>query len=88
MRKIIHQKQNPTKALEVRLENGEPDKYLVIVAGLTIINPDVVNKGVTEPTNPGEYLFVENDTYFEYQLKTYHEAKKLFDSYTIRFLSL
>ena len=88
MRKIIHQKQNPEKALEVRLENGEPDKYTVIVAGMTVINPSASKKGITESTCQGEYLFIENDTYFEYQLKTYHEAKKLFDSYTIKFLSL
>lgn len=88
MRKIIHQKQNPAKALEVRLENGEPDKYTVIVAGMTVINPNALKKGVTEPTGQGEYLFIENDTYHEYQLKTYHEAKKLFDSYTAKFLSL
>ncbi len=80
MRKIIHQKNNPAKALEVRLENGEPDKYTVIVAGMTIINPN-------SSKADNEYLFIENDTYTEYQLKTYHEAKKLYDSYTAKYLS-
>ena len=80
MRKIIHQKNNPANALEVRLENGDPDKYTVIVAGMTIINPN-------SSKADNEYLFIENDTYHEYQLKTYHEAKRLYDSYTAKYLS-
>lgn len=88
MRKIIFQQQNKSKALEVRLENTAPDKYSVIIAGLTMQNYNPCQRGVCEPTSEGEYLFVENETYCTYEYKSLVEAKTIYDCYTAKYLTL
>lgn len=80
MKKVLLQEQFESRALEVRLEQSGFDRFLVIVAGMTYNIRTGHVKGVLESTADDEYLYIENETYKEFEFIRYAEAKKLFDA--------
>lgn len=86
MRKILAQKQNNSKALEVRLETEGTDSYKVIIAGITFHMGSACRGGVCEPTGENNYLEVENETYTCQSFTDYQKAKQTYDTYNSLYL--
>jgi hypothetical protein len=87
MRKILLQEHFENFALEIRLEECGLGRFLVIIAGMTYNIRSGHVKGVFEATTEDDYMFIENETYKEFEFTRYAEAKKLFDALSGKYRS-
>ena len=77
MRRVIQQDQNNGKALEIRLEQGG-EQYYVVLAGMTFNLRSGCASGICESTGEDEFLSIENETYQEHAFNNYQDARNAY----------
>ena len=85
MRKVIREWQNNGKALEIRLEEESPSKFIVVVAGMTV-NLKSGSANYEREAGDDDYMFFENDTYMEYPFSSYRLANEAYDVLKLKYI--
>lgn len=78
MRRILKQYQNNGKALEVRLEEENGNKYHVILAGTTLKFRSGCASGRCDGGE--DYLFNDNETYMAHSFPSYNLAEQAYET--------